>query len=997
MMRIFLILTCCILFLATTYSQVTYPVNGVRTEAHTSYAITNASIFLDYSTKIEKATLVIRDGKIFDVGVNVSVPADAIIIDGTGKTIYPSFIDAFSNYGLPEVKRKQSNREPQFLSSTKGAYSWNEAIKPEFNAVNEFAAPSAKPLRELGFGSVHSFNPDGIARGTGCVVALADLNENELILLEKASQNFSFDKGSSTQDYPSSLMGSIALLRQTYYDARWYKSGKPSETNLSLQALNENSGLPQIFEVSNKWSALRADKVGDEFGIQYILVGKGDEYQRIDEIKATGATFIIPLNFPKPFQVADAYDTRNLSTADLKHWELAPGNAAALAKAGITFCITASGLDANTFLKNLRLAVQSGLSETQALKALTENPARILKINDRTGALKKGMLANFLICSGNLFSSDAIIYQNWVLGNKYEINEMDLPDTRGTYNLEISAQKFQLILKGNISSPSATIVSANDTMKAQFSKKGDFYQLSFSDSTKQSYRFTGWYNSSQKMFSGNGENQIGQKLKWNATQVKPFEVEDKKEKSTATIEVGNLTYPFTDYGFKTLPKLEITLIRNTTVWTNEPEGKLLNTDVLLEGGKIKVIGKNLTAANATIIDGTGKHLTAGIIDEHSHIAISQGVNEGTQSVTSEVRIGDVLNPEDVNIYRQLAGGVTASHLLHGSANTIGGQTQLIKLRWGSNAEQLKFSGWDPFIKFALGENVKQANWGESQTVRFPQTRMGVEQVLYDAFWKAKEYKAAWNNFNTNNTSIIPRKDLELEALVEILNKKRFITCHSYVQSEINMLMHVADSMGFTVNTFTHILEGFKVADKMKKHGANASSFADWWAYKYEVYDASPYNPYILTRMGINTAINSDDAEMARRLNQEASKSIKYGGLSEEEALKMCTLNPAIMLHVDNRVGSIKVGKDADVVLWSANPLSIYAKAEKTFVDGILYYDIELDKRLRKEIAEERARLIQKMATSLKNGETPKQGGSEPDELWECESLPYDAWKNDDNR
>jgi imidazolonepropionase-like amidohydrolase len=341
-----------------------------------------------------------------------------------------------------------------------------------------------------------------------------------------------------------------------------------------------------------------------------------------------------------------------------------------------------------------------------------------------------------------------------------------------------------------------------------------------------------------------------------------------------------------------------------------------------------------------------------------------------------VRIADNLNPEDINIYRQLSGGVTSSHILHGSANTIGGQTQLIKLRWGVNDEELKFKGADPFIKFALGENVKRTT--SQSNNRFPDTRMGVEEVLMDAFTRACEYEkgckesvdaaAPKKKGTAATTTTAPvRRDLELEALVEIMNKKRFITCHSYIQSEITSTMRVAERFNFRVNTFTHILEGYKIADKMKAHGANASTFSDWWAYKTEVQDAIPYNATLMQKVGLNVCINSDDAEMARRLNQEAAKSVKYGGMSEEDAFKMVTLNPARALHVEEKVGSLKPGKDADVVVWSDNPLSIYAKAEQTIVDGIVYFDRNRDQELRKKIATERNRLVQKMLGEKRSG------------------------------
>lgn len=447
------------------------------------------------------------------------------------------------------------------------------------------------------------------------------------------------------------------------------------------------------------------------------------------------------------------------------------------------------------------------------------------------------------------------------------------------------------------------------------------------------------------------------------------------------------------YGWDSIPPPTQILIKNATVWTNEAEGILKNTDVLIRDGKIIKVGKILDVVDKTtrVIDGTGKHVTSGIIDEHSHIAISGGVNEGSHAVTAEVSIADVVNPDDINIYRQLAGGVTTSQLLHGSANPIGGRSAIIKLKWGRSAEEMKIDGADGFIKFALGENVKQSNWGEQYSIRYPQTRMGVEQVFYDAFYRARAYENAWKEYNLNaKKSKVPidppRKDLQLEVLLEILNAKRFITCHSYVQSEINMLMHVADSMGFKINTFTHILEGYKVADKMKKHGVHASTFADWWAYKFEVVDAIPYNAAILASVGVITGINSDDAEMARRLNQEAAKAIKYGGMSEEEAWKLVTLNPAKMLHLDNRMGSIKIGKDADIVIWSDNPLSVYAKVEYTLIEGLIYFDAKKDLLLREYIQQERLRLIAKMITAKQSGAATQAPVKREQLMYHCETI-----------
>lgn len=975
-----LVLICwCLVLGASISAQETFPVNGVANKRSGYYAFTNATIIKEGGTVLPNATLIIRDGKILSCVASESVktiPAEIVVIDCKGKYIYPSFIDIYADYGMPALQRTAGgfnfNAPAQLTSNQKGAFGWNQAIKTEVNAAHLFVTDDnkAKNLRETGFGTVLTHQRDGIARGTGVLVSLANEKENLVILKEKASAHYSFNKGTSTQTYPGSMMGNIALLRQNYLDAQWYKSNPAAEgVNLSLQYWNQQQTLPQIFEANDKWNALRADKIGDEFGVQYIIKANGNEYQRITEMKNTKAWFILPINYPAAMDIEDPHDARFLSLSDMKHWEMAPANAGIFEKAGINFCLTSSDLrDVKQFMANLRKAIQYGLSESKALEALTKNPATVLGVYDMVGSLDAGKTANFVITSGPIFHEKTIIYQNWIQGEKYSIKEDGWNNIAGMYALTLNtpggAKNFMLDVKNN----TAVSVIGKDTLTSRFTFDGKQVKLNFPDAkgSKNNIRLSGIAN--DKTWSGVGDDANGNNFTWTASFSKEAEVKKDSSKPAVTPKTGKLTYPFNGYGFEEMPKQEIILLKNATVWTNEKDGVLQNTDVLIKNGKIAAVGKNLTDASAKIIDGTGKHLTAGIIDEHSHIAAAS-INEGGQSVTSEVRITDNLNPDDINIYRQLSGGVTSSHILHGSANTIGGQTQLIKLRWGVNAEELKFQGWPGFIKFALGENVKRS--GSNQNNRFPDTRMGVSQVLIDAFTRAKDYEASWKKYEEekkkNAKTVAPRRDLELDALVEIMNKKRFITCHSYVQSEITDMMRVAEKFGFTLNTFTHILEGYKVADKMKQHGAHASTFSDWWNYKMEVLDAIPYNATIMQKVGVNVAINSDDAEMARHLNHEAAKSIKYGGMSEEDALKMVTLNPAIMLHVDDKTGSIKVGKDADLVLWNENPLSIYSKAEKTMVDGIIYYDREKDIKMRAEIAKERARLMSKMIGEKRAG------------------------------
>jgi imidazolonepropionase-like amidohydrolase len=960
-------------------AQATFPVNDVASPKDGSYAFTNATIVKDAQSTLQNATLVIRQGKIENIGTNIAIPKDAVVIDCKGKFIYPSFIDIYSDYGIVTPQRQQGGGgffgAQQITSGTKGAFGWNQAIKSETDGSKLFTGDDAKAktLRDLGFGAALTHQKDGIARGTGPLVSLATQPDNFTVLKDKAAAFYSFSKGTSTQSYPNSMMGMIALLRQTYLDAQWYKSSPAKEgTNLSLKSWNDNQSLPQIFDANDKWNDIRADKIGDEFGVQYIIKGGGNEYQRIKEIAATKAAYILTLNYPAAMDVDDPNDLRFVGLDDLKHWELAPGNAAALEKAGVPFCISTADLTNTTdFMPNLRKAIEYGLTETKALEALTKTPATLLGLYDKLGSLDNGKIANFVITSGPIFAEKTTVFQNWTQGIKNAVKEDSWYDVKGTYKYTASnAKTFSLELKdGGV----ASFIAA-DTLTGKYSYDGKLVKLSYTEGRGREAKETilsGTANGDT--WNGMGRDIAGNTFTWSANFDHALEAKADSVKAKTPLTLGKVTYPFVSYGWEDAPKAENILIKNTTVWTSDAAGKLEETDVLVKDGKIAAIGKNLSDATAKVIDGKGKHLTAGIIDEHSHIAAAS-INEGGQSVTSEVRIGDNLNPEDVNIYRQLSGGVTTSHILHGSANTIGGQTQLIKLRWGANAEDLKFAGADPFIKFALGENVKRSSSSQGNT-RFPDTRMGVEEVQMDAFQRASDYQKQWKAAEENNkkkgaTPMVVRRDLELDALVEIINSKRFITCHSYVQSEINETMKVAEHFGFKINTFTHILEGYKVADKMKAHGANASTFSDWWNYKMEVVDAIAYNAYIMNKVGLNVAINSDDAEMARRLNQEAAKSVKYGGMSEEDALKMVTINPAKMLHIDAKVGSIKVGKDADLVLWSDNPLSIYANALTTIVDGTIYFDRDKDMELRKRNQAEKARLIQKLAAAKKSADAP---------------------------
>lgn len=1003
MKKIILFCSCCLLLLSSVRAQETYPVNGSHDKRPQLYALTHATIVTKAGEVLEDATLLVKGQQIEAIGKGIAIPKGYVVVELKGKFIYPSFIDVFSDYGQQSASDARPGGQgagafmgfgmmgaaPQ--TAKKGPYGWNEAIHPETQAVKSFAIDErkAEELKKLGFGAVQSIVRDGIARGSGTLATLANTNENEVVLLAESGVHYSFNKGSSRTSYPTSLMGSIALLRQTYYDSEWYGK-QQDEYNISLDAFGKTQALPQFFETDDVLDLLRADNVAKEFGKRYVIKSGGNEYQKIDAVKATGSSLIVPLNFPKAYDVEDPLEARNISLAQLKHWELAPTNPAALEKVSVPFALTATGLE-NTrdFWANLRLAIDNGLSKDQALRALTEVPAGMLGIADKLGTLGKGKIANFIITSDSLFKEGTIIHENWVQGKKFVANKVDILDIRGEYTSQVAGLgNVKFLIGGRSGSYDVNLEKEGDSTKTKvtFARSGDLLTLSFNPKgAAGTLRINAYIvEASPLVFKGELVNPDGSTSPWTATYAAAYAERGSGARAQPRRNddaLGKVTYPFLAFGNEVLPKVENVLIKNATVWTNEADGILENTDVLLADGKIRAVGKNLSASGAKVIDGTGKHVTPGIIDEHSHIAASRGINEGAHSVTSEVRIGDIINSDDINIYRQLAGGVTTSHILHGSANAIGGQTQLIKLRWGQAPEQLKFGGNDGYIKFALGENVKQSNRGNVSTGRFPQTRMGVEQVYVDAFTRAREYKERLAAKDPN-----VRRDLTLDALVEILDDKRFITCHSYVQSEINMMMHVADSLGFKINTFTHILEGYKLADKMSNRSIAGATFADWWAYKMEVQEAIPYNAYLMTSQNVVTAINSDDAEMARRLNQEAGKIVKYGGLGEEEAMKLVTLNPAKMLHIDNRVGSLRAGKDADVVLWSDNPLSVYAKAEKTFVDGVKYWDLEEDEAKQKALQEEKARLIKKSLASKGSGGAVQRPVGRPNMVYHCETM-----------
>jgi len=979
-------------------AQVTSPVNGVHDDREGLFAFVNATIYASPEETIDNGTLIIKEGKVEAIGAGLAPPKGAVIVDCQGKSIYPSFIDLTP---VLRLKEKAPKKEAAKKKSTHVAAHWNSSIHPEYEHLQEFplADKVQKDWLASGFGVLNLHKADGIMRGSSQLVYPGFSDANKAVIVSRAAQHFAFSKGSSKEPYPSSFMGAVALLRQTFYDAQWYANGGiEEERNTSLQAVNDLAGLPSIFSVKNPLSVRNVNDLTSEFNRSFIIRGTGSEYRLKLE---TPQKLIEPLALSKPFDVSDPFTSQYVSLEDALEWRNAPCNIRLLLDAGHEVAITRDSLKTSRkFIQNLQRVMACGLSHAEALKALTVTPAQFLGIDQQLGALRPGFMASFFISTDRIDHKDFKVWQHWNAGELVFESQAQRTDIEGKYSLIIDSAAYELHVSddksGKFKAKLALANATGDAFKVNLEQQRELITMVITkkDSVDNSaWRLTGKISLKGGVWDGRGQDETGRWFAWSAIR-STEELPGKPKQTMDSIAPIEPFYPMGAYGRDSINEDNTFVIVSATVWTATDTGILEKSNIYVENGIIQRVGNDFEIPQGVKrYNAKGRHVTPGIIDEHSHIGIRGGVNEGTQASSAEVRIGDAVNPWDINLFRQLAGGVTTAQLLHGSANPIGGQSAIIKFRWGKGAGDMIFQEAPGFIKFALGENVKRSN-SPKPGDRFPLTRMGVEQVYADAFTRAREYELRAASIPSGKRSrknaeapTNRRRDLELDALVEILNEERFITCHSYVQSEINMLMNVADTMGFKVNTFTHILEGYKVSDRLREHGAHASTFSDWWAYKFEVNDAIPYNAALLTKAGVNTGINSDDAEMGRRLNQEAAKAMKYGGLSKEEAIKLVTINPAKMLHVEEWVGSIEVGKQADLVIWSGDPLSVYSEADQTFVDGILYFDRNWlpemearDEALRSELLAEM--LKQKDSKSRKPG--PKG-----DLLYHCDTEIHD--------
>jgi imidazolonepropionase-like amidohydrolase len=993
----------------------TAPVEGLRDNTPGVHALVDARIVVAPGRVLDNATLVIRDGLIEAVGPGVRPPPDARVWSLEGRTLYPGFIDSYASVGMPrgalEEERGAAHWNPQVRAFVDAAavFAADEDGSGSLR-FQGFGAAMVVPRQGM-------FRGQTAAVSLGNGPASQRVLRSRLAHAVTLERDRSAGAG-----YPTSAMGAVSFIRQTLLDAEWYGRAQATyerspqgvrrpETNAALGALTPAvaGDEPLLFEAGDAEELLRALRFSEEFTITPWLRGSGYEYQVLDVLAGLKAPLILPVAFPAAPSVARPEEALNVSLAVLRHWHLAPENPARVAEAGIEFAFTTDGLsEVGQFLPNVRKAVERGLGPDAALAALTTTPARLLGIQRTHGTLEVGKVANVVVVEGDLFAAEAIIRDVWVDGERYEVNASRQVDPRGRWVLSAAGQlgQGQLTLTGAPGRLAGTVTAngAEATLKsASVNDAARQVSLSFDARPLGLEGLVRLWGSvaGDEMF-GWGELPDGSHVNWSGRRTDapaqvtavgngPSTSSPAANRSPAAngsrgpngssawdgsapangspgpgSDRGNgpaarsapvvslpLIRPAMEYGRESIPERpEHVLVRNATIWTVGSQGVMDNADLLVRRGTVVEVGRDLTApAGAVVIDAAGKHVTPGLIDPHIHSGVTGGVNETGGAIVPEVRIADVLTMDNIWAYRQLAGGLTTAHVLHGSANPIGGQNETVKMRWGALAEDQVFQGAPRTVKFALGENVKR------REDRYPDTRMGTEQIIRDHFKAALDYRRAWEEWERTGRGIPPRRDLRMEALLETLDGDLLIHAHGYRQDEMLMLMRLAEDFGVKIQVFIHALEGYKIADDLREHGAAAMAWTDWSSFKVEAFDATTYNVRILREAGVLTSLHSDDSQIASRMNWEAGKMLRTG-ISEEDALALVTIMPARVLGIDDRVGSLEPGKDADFVIWSGHPLSTFTLPHQTWVDGRKYFDVDEDRRAREAVERERAMLVQ---------------------------------------
>lgn len=955
------------------------------------YAIEDARVVVGSGEVFERATVLVADGLIEAVGTDLDIPADARVIDGKELTLYPGLIDALSTVGQKQADDDAGSgrgggfggggappiRGPE---DRPGTTPWKHAadlLSTEDSRIESW--------REIGFTNAVSVPTDGFFAGQASVVALAGDEADDMVVAPSVAHRVAFRGNGGFRTFPGSLMGGISYVKQVLLDADHYGRanalyarspgghGRPTyDRTLDPIQRAVEGGEPFLLPASSGAEIDRALGLAGNHGLEAMIYGGHGAWERIDALSDTGTPVLVDLDWPTAPKDRDP-DAED-SLRELAHRRLAPAVPGMLAEAGIPFAFSTESLtSADDAMEAVREAVEAGLPPAAAIEALTLGAARIFGVDDRLGSIEAGKIANLVLASDAPWAEDAEVAAVFVDGRYFAERESDEPqeppasDPSGTWDLTMTTPRgtrdmtaeFEMSddgkVKGSVSSEQGT----TDIEEGRMS--GD--RLSFEMTrTAGSRTFTAKFSLIVEGEEAEGSMSAGpmsMDIKGTRTAIASADEADESESESVPIAEIRAAIDAQRGPYETRGSFAITGAR---VWT--VSGSTLDdATVVVEGGKIAAVGTDVAIPEgAAVIDAEGRHLIPGIIDAHSHIAISGGGNEGSVAVSSMVTIDDVINPDDISIYRALAGGVTTVNVLHGSSNPIGGGNAVIKLRWGRDADGLRLEGAPKGIKFALGENPKRSNFRPPPGIapRYPGSRMGVMDVIRQAFTEARAYRDAWKDHEAatarGDSPMPPRRDLELETLVEILEGERLVHSHCYRADEILQLLRLAEEQGFQVATLQHVLEGYKVADEIAAHGAGASTFSDWWGYKVEAQDAIPHNAALMTERGVVVSINSDSSEEMRHLNHEAAKAVRWGGMDEVAALALVTLNPAIQLGIDDRVGSIEVGKDADLALYDSHPLSVRSTVLKTWVDGDLYFDVDADRERQAAVDAMKARL-----------------------------------------
>jgi imidazolonepropionase-like amidohydrolase len=996
------------------------------------YAIKDVTVVSGAGAPIEGATVLLADGLIEAVGTGVEIPADAWVIDGDGLFLYPGLIDALTTLG--QKRDEGSGGGP---SGGPGAGSGGAApvirgpedrpkTTPWVSAADSLGEDErADKWRKAGFTATVTSPTDGFFAGQAALINLGGTQANEntkmitrTIVALPVALRINFRSPGRSRGYPGSLMGSLAYIQQVFSDTQHYTAAKAAyraapvgldrptyDRTLEVLEAAVEDGTPFLMPGHLGREIDRALALAREYDLPLVVYGGQGAYTRVDALKSSGASVLVSLNWPKEEKDRDPESDTSFRT--LYHRRLAPTTPGDLAAAGVPFGFYSDGLSTSgEVFKKVRMAIDAGLSDEDALAALTTDPAKIYGVSDRLGTIEAGKIANLVLASDWPWADGAEVKAVFVDGRKYEERKSDEPteppasDVSGTWKVNLVTPRGEQEITADLT------MAEDGKVTGEITGERGTTPIEEGRMSADLLRFKTTRSMGTRSFTSSWSLTVEGESVSGSASAGPMSMEVTGDRTAAATEKAKSDEGDDEAPAVTLEELQAVMevyqgpvkklgsfaITNATVWTVSGE-TIEGGTVVVEDGKITAVGKDVKVpGRLETIDAEGGHVIPGIIDAHSHIAIEGGVNEGSLAVTSMVAIGDVLNPDSIAIYRALAGGVTSANLLHGSANPIGGKSQIVKLRWGTDAEGLKFEGAPPGIKFALGENPKRSNFRRpGMPQRYPQTRMGVMDVIRQAFTEAEEYRKQWQAYESAKGSsapvIPPRRDFELESLVEILEGERWVHSHCYRADEILQLMRLAEEFGFRIGTLQHVLEGYKVADEIAAHGAGASTFSDWWGYKVEAYEAIPHNAALMTERGVVVSINSDSGEEMRHLNQEAAKAIKWGGLSEVEALALVTLNPAKQLLIDDRVGSIEVGKDADLVIYDGNPLEVRSVPQKTFVDGDLYFDLAADRARQAKIDEIKKKLAPPKKDDKKEGEG-EAGASEsapsPEVVWQDE-------------